>query len=171
MEIRCNRSDAAAAVWIAGAEVANRNPAQRACLYQPRCLPLSFRMYAMAQPGVRAAQPFGNPRVSDGETLDVRLIDDRFLEGTAGRALVAPVEVRADHHGLRHEPCAVAIVRRALGIVEPIGEDRLIPVDIALDRLGVRIEQELRRVAPLALLGRPRSVDTEPVALAGLDVR
>ena len=127
-------------------------------------------MYAMAQPGVRAAQPFGNPRVSDGETLDVRLIDDRFLEGTAGRALVAPVEVRADHHGLRHEPCAVAIVRRALGIVEPIGEDRLIPVDIALDRLGVRIEQELCRVAALALVGRPWPMDAIPVALAGLGV-
>ncbi len=50
----------------------------------------------MAQPSVRAAQPFGNPREPDGEAFDVRLIDDRFLEGTAGRALVAPVEVRAD---------------------------------------------------------------------------
>ena len=54
-----------------------------------------------------------------------------------------------------------------LGIVEVIREDRLVPVPRAVDRLGVRIEQQLGGIAPLPLLRLPRAVHAEAVALPG----
>ena len=61
-------------------------------------------------------------------------------------------------------------LRRVLGIGEVVREERLVPLPRAVDRLGVRIEQQLRRVAPVPLVGRPRAVHAKAVALPGLHV-
>ena len=44
---------------------------------------------------------------------------------------------------------AVVVVARVL-VAEVVREAGLVPVDLALDGLGVRVEQQLGRVAPLA---------------------
>ena len=92
------------------------------------------------------------------------------LSGTSRRAVVAPVEVRVVHDRPGHERRAVVVVARVL-VAEVVREARLVPVDLALDRLGVRVEQQLGRVAPLAALRLPRAVDPVAVALPGRDRR
>ena len=47
----------------------------------------------------------------------------------------------------------------------------MLPVDLALDRLGVRIDQQLGGIEPVALVRGVRPVDPEAVALAGPDTR
>ena len=118
---------------------------------------------------VRAAHLLGHRRVELGEALHVGLVDDRVVHPVVRRAVVAPVEERVDDDGARH-------VRRAVGrvhlvrIVEVVGEAGRVPVDLAVDRLGVRVEQQLGRVAPQALVGLPGPVHPVAVALAGPDV-
>ena len=54
---------------------------------------------------------------------------------------------------------------------KPVAEHRLAPPDIALDRLGVGVEQELGRVAALPRGRVVGAVHAEAVALAGPDAR
>ncbi|BAJ73976.1 aspartate/tyrosine/aromatic aminotransferase [Microbacterium testaceum StLB037] len=63
----------------------------------------------------------------------------------------------------------VLVVER-VGVAELIAEDGLAPVDLALDGLGVGIEQQLARVEPLALCGGVLAVDAVAVPLPGEDV-
>ena len=67
---------------------------------------------------------------------------------TSGRPVVAPVEVRVVHDGPGHVRGAVVVVARVL-VAEVVREARPVPPDLALDGLGVRVEQQLGRVAPL----------------------
>ena len=118
---------------------------------------------------VRAAHLLGHRRVELGEALHVGLVDDRVVHPVVRRAVVAPVEERVRHDGAGH-------VRRAVGgvhlvrVVEVVGEAGRVPVDLAVDGLGVRVEQQLGRVAPQALVRLPRPVHAVAVALAGPDV-
>ena len=52
---------------------------------------------------------------------------------------------------------------------EVVAEDLRPPVDVAVDRLGVRIEQQLARIEAVARCRVRRPVDPEAVALAGAD--
>src|SRR5258708_10252400 len=105
-----------------------------------------------------------------GKALAVDLVDDRLVELDIRGPVVAPVEVRVVYDRPRHEGGAVVVVARAL-VAEVVGKARLVPVDLALDGLGVRIEEQLGRVAPLAALRRPGPVDPVAVALPGSDGR
>ena len=118
---------------------------------------------------VRAAHLLGHRRVALREALDVGLVDDRVVHPVVRRAVVAPVEERVGDDGARDVRRAVGRVH-LVGVVEVVGEAGLVPVDLAVDRLGVRVEQELGRVAPQPLVRVPRSVDAVAVALAGADV-
>ena len=65
-----------------------------------------------AQARVGAAQLLGHRGMQLGEALDMRLIDDR-VDPTAPALrsrLTLPIEVRIDHHALRHERRAVALI-------------------------------------------------------------
>jgi hypothetical protein len=67
-------------------------------------------------------------------------------------------------------------VRPGVGVVEGVlvapgvGEAGLVPVDVAVDRLGVGVQQQLAGVAAVPVLRVVRAVDAVPVALAGADV-
>jgi len=56
-------------------------------------------------------------------------------------------------------------------VIETVGEQRLVTIDLAADRLGVGVQEELRRIAPLALAGLVGTVDPIAVALARLNPR
>ena len=60
------------------------------------------------------------------------------------------------------------VVVALLGL-EVVAEDRRVPVDLAVDGLRVRVEQQLVRVAALALGGVVGAVHAEAVALTGVD--
>ena len=106
----------------------------------------------MRQPGVRAADLFGDVRVRLGQALDVRLVDHRLVVGVARRPVLLPVEERIDHDRL-HRVRAGVLGVALLGVAERVGEARRRPVDRSLECLRVRVEQQLARVAAVAVLG------------------
>src|SRR5438067_7633155 len=55
-------------------------------------------------------------------------------------------------------------------VVELVAEQRLIPVDVALECFRIRIEQELLRVAPQPSLRLVRTMHAEAIALTWPDV-
>ena len=126
--------------------------------------------HRVSERGVRPAEVVGDVGVGDRQAPHVGLVDDRLVHLVTGWAVVGPVEERVTDHRSRHVRRAVGgvgLVRR----IELVPEARLVPVDVALDHLGVRVEQQLGRVAPEALLRVPRAVDPIAVALAWADVR
>ena len=129
-----------------------------------------FDHHRVRQTGVTAADVIGDPRVAHRHALDVRLVDHRLLVGNSERPVVGPVEIGVHHHrGHR--------VRRGVGVVvgvrvpEPVGEQRLVPLDAAVDRLGIRVEQQLAWVAPQSCRRVVGSVYPVAVALARADPR
>jgi hypothetical protein len=81
-------------------------------------------------------------------------------------AVVRPVKEGAYDHRFWHVWGTVSLVGRPLGVIEVVGENRFIPVHLAVNSPGVGVQKQLGRVTPLALLRIPRAVDPEPVALA-----
>ncbi len=122
----------------------------------------------MRERRVRAAQLVRQPRVLHREALDVGLVEHGLVVTAPGQPVVAPVEVGIDHdrgHGVRRRVQVVALVGR----VEVVAVHLLAPGDRSADRLRVRVEQQLRGVAPLAALGRVGAVRAEAVPLPGHD--
>ncbi len=119
--------------------------------------------------GVGAAQFRRHVRVAHGESAHVGLVDDRLVHRVLRSAVVAPVEERIADHAGRH-------VRRAVGGVrservgEVVGEAGRVPVDLAVDGLGVGVEEQLGRVAPEPVGRVPRAVHAVAVVLAGAHV-
>ena len=123
----------------------------------------------VGQPGVRAALVGGHLGVAQGEAADVRLVDHRLVIRGARRPVVAPVEERVDHHVLRHVRRAVRGVHHGR-VGEPVAEQGLVPAHLPVDRLPVRVEQQLGRVAALPAARVVGPVHPVPVALARADV-
>ena len=119
---------------------------------------------------VGAAQRRRHVGVLHREPAHVGLVDDRLVRAARRAGGRCP----SRRSGRRRPPWgragAVSSVFGSVGVVEVVAEARPRPVDVAGDRLGVRVEQQLGRVAPQALGGLPRSVDPVAVALAGADV-
>ena len=122
----------------------------------------------VGQAEVGPALLLGHHRVFLGQAADMRLVDHGLVVGRARRPLPVPFEVRVDHHRARH-------VRRGVGVVAPVlmaervGEHGLAPADVALDGLGVRVEQQLVRVAAMPGGRIVGSVHPVTVTLAGAD--
>ncbi len=125
----------------------------------------------MRERGVGAAQIRRNLRMPRREPLHVRLVHHRVMPAGLRRPVAAPVEIGVDDHALRHRRRAVGGVGRPVRISDVVREERRVPVDVPLDRLPVRIEEELGRVAAVSAFGRPRSVHAEAVPLARPDSR
>jgi hypothetical protein len=140
----------------------------------PEALEVADRR-GMGEAGVAAAERLRHLGVQLGEAAHVRFIDDRFAPGRLGRPVVAPVEAIIDDHALGDAGGAVPLIDRQVRFVVPpvqlVTEDRLRPVDLAPGRLGVRIDEQLARVAAVAALGRVGAVHAKPVELPGLQAR
>ena len=121
------------------------------------------------QPCVRATKLRRYLGVTHGEPLDVCLVYHRVVERDVRSPVVLPVEERIHHHRLWDETSAVAAAGRAERITETIRKHRLVPSDIAVGRLGVRVEEQLAGIAQQALLGTPRAVNSVTVSLTGTD--
>ena len=123
----------------------------------------------VGNPRIRAAQLVGDVGMTDREATHVRLVDDRLVHRLTGLTVVAPVEERVTHEAERHVRGAVGRVRTVV-VCEVVGEAGGVPVDLPLDRLGIRVEQQLGRIAPQPTSRIPRTVDAISVALARPDV-
>ena len=111
------------------------------------------------------------------EALDVQLVDDRLVPGSARACpvVVLPVEGRVDDDRTRDRRRGIGLVDRQVGVLtatrdvrERVGGP---PVDRPIDRLRVRVDQELRRVEAPAGLRIVGAVDAVAVTLAGADPR
>ena len=120
--------------------------------------------------GVRPALLLRHVGVQLGEALDVRLVDEGLVVGDGEAAVALPVEERVDDHAVGHVRGGVVVVLAVL-LAEVVGEQRLVPLDLAAGRLGVGVEEQLVGVAAQALGRVPRAVDAVAVALAGLHRR
>jgi hypothetical protein len=123
-----------------------------------------------ARPGVRAAQVLAHVGVELREALHVRLVDHRLVPRRVGRRVVLPVEVRVDDDALRDRVGVVLVVELEVGVVvagRDVGKSvREVPQDRALDRLRVRVDEELVRVEAVSACGVVRAVDAVAVALS-----
>ena len=117
--------------------------------------------------GVSAAQFRGHVGVQGGQALHVGFVNDRLVQRRARVAVVLPVEVRIGDDRARDIPGTVSAVHPPTSGVVP--EHRPVPVDLSFDGACVRVEQQLRRVAAMAVCRIVRSMDAEAVPLAGLD--
>ena len=131
--------------------------------------PLQVRDHRrVGEPGVGAALRRRDLRMAQGQPAHVRLVDDGLVVGGLRGPVVAPVEERVDDHVLRH-------VRRAVrgvplpGVGELVVEQRLVPADLTLDRLAVRVEQQLGAIAAPPARGVVRPVHPVAVPLPGRD--
>jgi hypothetical protein len=122
----------------------------------------------MADARVRAAELLGHLGVRHGQPLHVGLVDHRLAEGGPRLLVAGPVEARVDDHALRHRGRAVRVVP-FVRLAEDVREHRLAPGHSALDRPGVRVQEELVPVAAEPLRWLPWAVDPEAVALPRAD--
>src|SRR5215203_2716887 len=109
-----------------------------------------------------------NARMSHRKTLHMHLVDDALVVLMVGWSIMTPIEERRGNHRQHGVAQGVHVVELVRGN-ETVGEQRLVTVDLATDGLRVRIEQELRRVAPLTFGRHVRTVDPIAVTLARLD--
>ena len=86
--------------------------------------------------------------MSHRETLHVHLVNDALVVLVLRWSIVTPVEVRGGDHRQHGVAEGVKIIERRR-VSEAVREQRLVTVDLATDGLGVRVQQELRRVAPM----------------------
>ncbi len=119
---------------------------------------------------VGAAQLLGDAGVQHREPLDVGLVDERRRVRRLGLTVAGPVEERVDDDALHHVRRGVLVVAR-VGIAEVVAEERLVPVDLTLDGLGVGVQEQLVRVEALAALRVVLAVHAVAVALPGSDGR
>jgi hypothetical protein len=116
------------------------------------------------QAQVRAALLPGQVRVQPGQAPDVGLVDHALVVGHPRRPVPGPVEERVDHHAPGDERRRVVGVAAA-GPAELVGVHRRVPGHLALDRLGVRVQQQLGRVAAHPGARVVGAVHPVPVAL------
>ena len=124
-----------------------------------------------------SAQVVAHVRVLHREALDVGLVDDRVGERDPQRAVALPEERVVDDDRFRNRDRVVLVVDLEVGVI--VADARYVgqhvrlgrPVDGAVDRLGVGIDEQLGRVEAMALVGRVRTVHAVAVALARSDVR
>ena len=95
--------------------------------------------------GVRAADLLRDVGVRHRQALDVRLVDDRLGVRDARVAVACPVEERVDDDAEHRVRRRIEIVAGVV-LAEVVREERLVPVDLTVDGLGVGVEQELVRV-------------------------
>jgi hypothetical protein len=111
--------------------------------------------------------------VALGVAAHVHLVDHPLVAAARGIEVVAPVEAVVDHLAFRHAARALALVEGQVFLLVPDGvaEMRVAPVDLAHDRLGIGIEEQLVGVEAVALLGLVRPVHAVAVEGAGLEAR
>ena len=74
------------------------------------------------------------------KTLHVSLINDGLFERGVRRLIVSPIEIRIDYYRFGYERRAVQDIRTAFRIIEIVGEDGFIPVDLAFYGFCIGIE-------------------------------
>ena len=103
-----------------------------------------------------------------GIAAHVQLCDHELIPAQPRRPIGAPRESAVDDPALGHVFRAVAFVEgEVVAGLDLVAEQRRVPVDLADERLGIRVEQQLVMVEPMTLFGRIRAVHAVTVDGAG----
>lgn len=99
----------------------------------------------------------------------MRLVDYRPIPRRAQQLVATPGERLVDDDTFGYEAGVIPIVEGevGLGIADPVSEQRVRPIDIAGNRLRVRIDQNLGGVESEADLRLVQAVDTVAIELPG----
>jgi hypothetical protein len=118
------------------------------------------------QPRVRPTQVLGHPGMPRGEALDVHLVDHRLVPRRARSPIIAPGEGGVDDDRLRHAGRTVARIggQVGVGMADLVAEESVAPLDGAVERSRVGIEQELGGVEAVAGGGLPGALHAIAVA-------
>ena len=119
----------------------------------------------VGQPRIRALQLRRNLRMTPSQAADMDLVDDRVGVGDLRGPVVPPVEDGVDHYRSHRVRRAVHRAGPQRGEPELVSEHGRVPADRAAHRLGIRIQEQLVRVAHLALDRIPRPADPIAVVL------
>ena len=119
--------------------------------------------------GVGAAEFHRDVGMARREPFDMRFVDHRLVPRRPQQAIRTPRELGIDHRRERRARRVVAIVGRQPGITDPIAEHRVIPLHRPRHRLGIRIDQQFRRIEAVAGPGIVLTLDAEAIQLARLD--
>src|SRR3984885_3009164 len=119
----------------------------------------------MRQSRISAAEIGWYLRMQHRKALDVQLVNYRLVPRDVQLGIVAPIEERIDDHALWDEGRAVAIVAAQVrvGMTDHVSEQRIVPAQKPVDRLGIRVYQQLRRIEALPFVRIVRSMD--PIAV------
>ncbi len=128
----------------------------------------------MRQTGIGPALFWWDLRHCGYEALDVGLIDDGLVEGSARRRISSPVEAWINHDAARNERRTVAVIRCTVDArigfsLRPlVSEDRLVPRHATFNRTRVRIEEKFGRIRAQAVSrgSRGRARESRSVARA-----
>ena len=115
-----------------------------------------------ARPGVGAAQVLAHAGVPLREALHVQLVDDGLVPGRLERPVALPVEAGSitTQRGIAAASSRAIRQLAVLGRAGHVGQRvRGLPAHAAVDRLGVRIDQQLGGVEAVPALGRVGAVD------------
>src|SRR5262245_13389591 len=123
----------------------------------------------MREPGVGAADGLGYVGVEPREAFQMDFVDDRLVQLPAERLVALPVETIVHDDRLRHVRAAVGVLTLQIVAAERVGEDRRRPVDLAGDGACIWIDEQLGRVAPMALRRIPGTVNAVSIALPSSD--
>jgi hypothetical protein len=101
-----------------------------------------------------------------GEALHVQLVDQRVVPRRCRAAILTPGERRIDDLALGHAESVIALVHGEVFALaaDAIAEMTVAPAQVADDRLGVRIEQQLLRVEAKTFRRIVWTVNPVPVA-------
>ncbi len=102
----------------------------------------------------------------------VHLVDDRLIPRAFRFRAAAPGEGVVNNLTLGHERGAIPGVERQISVGGPdlVGEERIVPVDRAAKRAGVRVHQQLVGIEAVPGIGIVRTVDTVAVQLSRSDI-
>src|SRR5512132_1347660 len=120
-----------------------------------------------------AAQPLVDRRVAHGEAAHVHLVDDAVVPLDAWRAVYAPGEGGVDDAALRHVSGVVPLVEAEIAVfaADLVGEVGVVPVDLAEQRLGVGVDEQLVGIEAMPPVRSVGAVDTVAVELPRADIR
>ena len=120
--------------------------------------------------GVGPAQGLRNAGMSPAEALDVGLVDDRVGVGDRRRSIAAPVEAVLENQAARHARRRIQVAV-AIRVARRVAHDLVAPLDVAVYRPGIRIEEQLVGVAAEAQRRLVRPDDAVAVALTRTHAR
>src|SRR5215475_4592928 len=105
----------------------------------------------MRKARVGAAEILRNFVPKFAEALYVNFIDDGLVELPSRRGVAAPVETVVNDHGFRNIRRAVAVIALQVVATDGIWKYGVVPLDVAANRLRIRIDEQLCRITALPL--------------------